>query len=481
MVAPQDTVGYAERLLRIWQLELETRPRTPAWWSMVQHDFAALRALAPAAPETRLWAQWDLTEYAQRKDNLPWALASMDTLRQMIRALPDAVRRKKESVFSTYTVVQGINNKLMLSMCFSSTNVFFAPQFKTAFEQELAQARQDVQLVDLRPESRNYYLNALTFTLHQYMYDSAGGWLHSHPAQSLVAQRWFHRPDSTVTYPRPGVPTVVVRLNSDKDCIESCAARYAKIRRLYTEFAPKGVDFILFTNTRGYIGLSNMLPLAAEIDSLRSLYLDSLKLPGILAIEETQFQTLDGLRQPKPFATANADVYAGDFYVVDRNGMVWSSMFQQDEKVLEDTGYQKLRMFLTYSILPYPLPSAPSASSLMNRLPCRYLACSAATPPRARRRWRRESAVLALLAVGRVACPGYGLRQCPASAHGACVASPRCIGSDDAVGDADLQQHGRHAHGRRRGDGNWATPCGRTEIPRFSVLLWRPTRGHMTP
>jgi hypothetical protein len=99
----------------------------------------------------------------------------------------------------------------------------------------------------------------------------------------------------------------------------SCAKEYTAYRQLYHEFAPRGVDFILLAKTTGSFGLSTLLPATAEVDSLRHYYLDSLKLPGILGIQETKFATLpDGRKTPMEGAPM-------PYGIVMQNGFLWPS------------------------------------------------------------------------------------------------------------------------------------------------------------
>jgi hypothetical protein len=81
------------------------------------------------------------------------------------------------------------------------------------------------------------------------------------------------------------------------------------------------VDFIILTGTDGTFGRSTLLPVSAEVDSLRNYYLGELHLPGMLAIEDTHFDTLpDGRRGS---ATESKNTGYGHS-VVTADGKVWS-------------------------------------------------------------------------------------------------------------------------------------------------------------
>jgi hypothetical protein len=139
--------------------------------------------------------------------------------------------------------------------------------------------------------------------------------LNVRPARPISAQHWFGRPDSTVSYPRKGTPTVVFSVDHINS--EESAAAY---RRLYDEFAGKGVEFILLARTDGAFGRSTLLSAHAEVDSLRTYYRSELRLPGILAIGETHFDTLPDGRRGR---IKGAENLTSAINVVTADGNVW--------------------------------------------------------------------------------------------------------------------------------------------------------------
>jgi hypothetical protein len=71
------------------------------------------------------------------------------------------------------------------------------------------------------------------------------------------------------------------------------------------------------TTTTGSFGMSTRLSPAAEVDSLRAYFLDRLKLPGILGIQEATFETLADHRK---IAVVQTPVASG---IVTRDGLFW--------------------------------------------------------------------------------------------------------------------------------------------------------------
>jgi hypothetical protein len=108
------------------------------------------------------------------------------------------------------------------------------------------------------------------------------------------------------------------------------------VRRLYDEFASRGVDFILVVRTTGSFGLSTTLSPQAERDSLRAYYCERRKIPGILAIQETQFVVMpDGRKAP-------VDLPAVSYGIVTPDGLVWGHTM-----LATPAGYEDVRAFLT--------------------------------------------------------------------------------------------------------------------------------------
>ena len=102
----------------------------------------------------------------------------------------------------------------------------------------------------------------------------------------VTMDAWFNRPDSTVPYPRAGVPSVTVGVVTD--CGDYCYPFYAMYKRLYTEFVPQGIDFLMLAHLEGHIHLSGPLTAEQEMDSIRTKFLTHLTLPGVLGIKSSE-------------------------------------------------------------------------------------------------------------------------------------------------------------------------------------------------
>jgi hypothetical protein len=121
----------------------------------------------------------------------------------------------------------------------------------------------------------------------------------------------------------------------------TCERQYDAWKRLYREFASRGVDFILLTHTTGSFGLSTLLSPEAEVDSLKTYFRDRLKLPGILGVQVTQFQTLpDGRKVPALQPSLG-------FGIVMRNGLLWP----YGAVLSQSNGFTNIENFLNNQLL----------------------------------------------------------------------------------------------------------------------------------
>lgn len=311
-VLVRDTVARAERLLWAMQLEMGIRPRTVPRLRLMQHELAALRALGPTAIEQQIDALSVIRQFAGAVGDLSWNFASADTLRQMVVHIPAPTVRElfRDELTDAYFTWLNI---------FNFPADFASPQFRTSVTRGLIQYKHDLASVDVSHESResipSVYDSLVVDNTYQHPPDSSAVRYYVNRVRPLAVQHWFHRPDTMTTYPRLGVPTVIVLFDPTSSTLDREIASY---RRLYAEFAPKGVDFIVLTQTKGFFGKSTRLPIAAEVDSERAFFLDHLKLPGILGIVETRLKKLpDGRVQEIQDA---GGIYSGS---VTRDGMVW--------------------------------------------------------------------------------------------------------------------------------------------------------------
>lgn len=330
----QDT-ARGEALLRQLQWLLETRPRTTQRIERAQHVLTELRALGPGAVEEQVDALMFLQSVANMTGAYGQQLTWVETARQLMRSIPSA--RQRQYFLTT----------MIVAIATASGDLFHAPFDLTAstlqktVEQGLVQARRDLDTVDTRHQARII----VPTTFHDFAYapitqrnDSLYSGMRLDTITPPVAQHWYGRPDTTVSYPRHGVMTVIMQLRmcSASNSI-NCEKEYVAYRQLYHEFASHGVDFIILARTIGSFGLSTVLSPSAEVDSLRHYYLEQLKLPGILGIQETQFGTLPDGRK---VATEIAPMPYG---IVMRNGIFWpyGAVFGLSE------GFENAKTFLT--------------------------------------------------------------------------------------------------------------------------------------
>jgi hypothetical protein len=312
--ASSQDIARGERILQVLQWMNETRPRTLGRLRLLQQLYAQLQALAPGAVEERIDATVSLMNLAGQSGDFSQQLGLARATQQMIRTIPTAEPREyfREAMFSA--------ERVELNHFFLQPFDLASPQLHAAIEQYLAQLRSDFPLII----GKHHYPVIIPTTFSEFMFshgrirnDSliAGEYLHS--AQPVVAQYWYDRPDTTVTYPRHGVLTVIAYANVCGSSGDACERRYAAWKQLYAEFARRGVDFILVASTTGSFGRSNLLPVTAEVDSLRTYFLDRKKLPGILAVKVRNSRTLSDGRK------VELDGPTEPFGVVTQDGLLW--------------------------------------------------------------------------------------------------------------------------------------------------------------
>lgn len=289
-VPATDTATRAERWLRAIQLYWLASPRT----TNRIHDGViaqnAIGALGHGATTEYLYALKQSYLLASGIDSMGWYSANVETLLRTIRMLPAAERDQYR-----WLAVEGLYNRLKELLLLSQGGLE-APALADAYAAGVAQLQRDY----VSDDSMRTFVQWLPNTFHALMMGSGRGpTMGAHPSTPLQAQHWFHRTDTTGTLPHPGVLSVIVPVR--RNCGDACYAEYEAYRRLYAEFAPHGVEFILMTQTMGYSGKSVRLSPAAEVDSIRAYFLDRLKLPGMLGVEESVFDSLpDGRKVMRP-------------------------------------------------------------------------------------------------------------------------------------------------------------------------------------
>jgi hypothetical protein len=98
---------------------------------------------------------------------------------------------------------------------------------------------------------------------------------------------------------------------------------YAVMRRLQAKYAGRGVQFVIMTFTAGSFR-DHLLPRPAqEADALKGWFLDYLKLPVTLAVEQSQFGFLqDGRRQGHPGTNFQNYAFSRNGSLVGKDGKI---------------------------------------------------------------------------------------------------------------------------------------------------------------
>jgi hypothetical protein len=328
-----------EAMLRQLQWVMNTRPRTQLQRQWVQQIYRAIDALGPDAAEQQVDALVNLRDLSGLLGNYSQQIEYAESIRSIVRKIPSAQHR-------TDFVEPMLNSVFTKEKAyFQSPFALSSPKLHVAIEQDLVRVKRDLDTVRL--SDRLPFILPMTFDKFMYTQETSRNdsilfAMRLRPAPAVVAQRWYGRPDTTVSYPRHGVLTVLVQVHVCTEKDTSCRKTAATLHQLYAMFAPRGVDFILEASTTGSFGLSTMLSPAAEIDSLRTYFRDNLKLPGILAIQETRFTRLPDGRKAvvKSSPLYDGIVTSDGLLFVTIHSLLWHGEF------LSTSGYEHVVTFL---------------------------------------------------------------------------------------------------------------------------------------
>jgi hypothetical protein len=115
-------------------------------------------------------------------------------------------------------------------------------------------------------------------------------------APPIHGDYWYNADGDSSTRPRRGTVSVLAIMPSG--FVGAYYSEYAVLKRLQATYAARGVDFVIMTFTAGSFRNHLMPRPAAEAEVLKGWFLDYLKLPVTLAVEQSQFGYLqDGRRQ----------------------------------------------------------------------------------------------------------------------------------------------------------------------------------------
>lgn len=137
-------------------------------------------------------------------------------------------------------------------------------------------------------------------------------------APRIEANWWFNAPGETAR-PTPGKMTVLV-FGGPTGGYEN----HAVIRRLNAKYAPTGLDAILTTSTRGYFRSQPMQSPATEADLAGKYFIDHLKLPVAVAVQETPFsiRATDGRRMNQQMSNSRNYFRGPSGVLIDGAGVV---------------------------------------------------------------------------------------------------------------------------------------------------------------
>lgn len=152
------------------------------------------------------------------------------------------------------------------------------------------------------------------------------------PTPRLTATYWYNTGPDTVR-PAPGKVSLFVRVN--QNCGGGCYPMYAMIRRLARKYGGAGLQITLMTKTQGSVRGDVAASPQQEADAAGRYFLDSLRLPIALAVDETPFSVaVDGRRVERPVSYERAYPYA-EYVLTGRDGTLQMLTWAASEPMLE--------------------------------------------------------------------------------------------------------------------------------------------------
>jgi hypothetical protein len=308
LAAAKPVPERVEQYLQLIRIFLMTYPLTPARFEAAQAERRAIEALPNAPTWSRVLAAHFILEATRITANGPYALMLGDTIIRKVEAIPE----DSQFVMNVKYMASGGFAHASSALVGLPVGQLNTATFKAAVERGIAEF---TKLAGTNPWPRGYddYLDK------HHVYPT---FLPIHPTY------WLNRPDTTTPWPQIGVPTILVR--AQQNCGDHCVDTYARIRRMYETFAPKGVQFILVTNTQGYSRKSLSQSVREEVDSIKSYFNHRLGAAIPIAVFESQFGTTpDGRRYPIEESKENfaATIPEGTWFnLVTKSGQIVSSV-----------------------------------------------------------------------------------------------------------------------------------------------------------
>ncbi len=119
---------------------------------------------------------------------------------------------------------------------------------------------------------------------------------YNQPAPPIPAKHWFYAEGMTPEkFPWEGQPTLVAFVYPN--CGGQCYPQYSFLRMLHDKFGARGLRILIVARTSGFFRSEAMDVPSQEVELIRKYYLDFLKMPVTLVVDESRFNRLpDGRR-----------------------------------------------------------------------------------------------------------------------------------------------------------------------------------------
>jgi hypothetical protein len=151
----------------------------------------------------------------------------------------------------------------------------------------------------------------------------------------LEADHWYNTNGDNGTRPKPGSVSLIVF--GFHACGGGCYPTYATLKRLHSKFGERGLEIVMVASTSGYYRNQLVQP-PEESDSAGGYFAEFLKLPGVVAVSESEFRRVpDGRRVNVPTANARNYSRGRSAVLVDKQGTIrlLVNAVPEREKVLE--------------------------------------------------------------------------------------------------------------------------------------------------
>jgi hypothetical protein len=290
----------------------------PARIASAQEILTRLDALGPAAAKLRLLAHLKMANAAEHNWDDATTTSQADAAIAAWKLLPR---------------LEGIALAAYLAQCYLIKGEIAArTQGGSAVRAVLDTARRVVPAQAQRPHA---------------MIERAAGMydMIDKPAPPITAKFWFNALELQVTRPAKGKVSIVS--TAAHYCGSACIPRYLGLGRFASRFGDRGLEIINVTMTFGFYGDSAPKTPLEEAKYDSAYFLGKVKLPGLLAVHETEVSWLrDGRRRNHPSPQEDA-YHNASFVIIDKRGIIrylgdWESILEEPvakliEKLLAET------------------------------------------------------------------------------------------------------------------------------------------------